>query len=358
MSGPFDDGPPPDPFDPYQRPFGDSFRPNPYGDGGPSLDGIAVAALVCSLTCCAAPVGIGLGIAGIVRTRDERRAGRWAAVAGLVLGVAVTIALAVGATALVVLGERTYYLEDARPGDCIDISGDSDALDMSEADCDEPHDAEVLHVGRFDDGLRRSYIDDADFCGPLAVRSGYAAVVDRGGYSIESVVDSDDVDTPELGDHFLCFAKEVDGDPLQAPLPRGDAPVDVPDERDRVVERVHSSDLEDGDCFNTPGVDEDDLVGRVTRVPCTTPHTYQVVGTIVLPAGRFPGDRAVEKRSDDCYELFDEFLGIAYEDSLYELSYYYPTAQSWRGYDDRTITCLAVHPRERKLTRSLEGIAR
>ena len=72
-SGPPPYGPPPDGPAPGQR--------------RPSLDGVSIAGLVCALTWCAAPVGIGLGIAGIVRTKRGKRRGRWAAVTGLVVGI-------------------------------------------------------------------------------------------------------------------------------------------------------------------------------------------------------------------------------------------------------------------------------
>ncbi|MFC7505183.1 DUF4190 domain-containing protein, partial [Nocardioides sp. GCM10030258] len=75
---------------PYSSPHGNPYG-SPYRASTPS-DGISIAALICSLTCCAAPVGIGLGIAGIVRTKDGQRSGRWAAVTGLVLGIFMMVA--------------------------------------------------------------------------------------------------------------------------------------------------------------------------------------------------------------------------------------------------------------------------
>lgn len=364
MNDPFgsDGGPPPDPFDPYQRPLADSFRTDPYLiQGGPALDGIAVASFVCSLTCCAAPVGIGLGIAGIVRTRDGRRGGRWMAVAGLVLGVLLTLGLAAGATGLVLLGTSTYFFDDARAGDCVDIDEQDDWLDISPADCDEPHDAEVVYAGRFTAELRTSYIEDIGFCHPLAKSAGYDGLIAGGAHRIDPIVESDDVEAPEIGDYFVCVAEAADGDQLTEPLPRhqpsgGDRPGS--DETDSDRETISSLDLRRGDCFDEPELDEDDLVNTVTRVPCNARHDYQVVGNVVLPKGRYPGEKALDARSDKCLDLFRDFLDIAYDDSRYELDYYSPTAQSWRKDDDRAITCLAVHPRGRKLTRDLEGIAR
>lgn len=364
MSDPFgnDGGPPPDPFDPYQRPLADSFRTNPYlVQGGPALDGISVASFVCALSCCAAPVGIGLGIAGIVRTRDERRGGRWMAVTGLVLGVLVTVAIAAGATGLVLLGTSTYFFDDARAGDCVDIEEqDGGWLDVSPAGCDEPHDAEVVYAGRFTAELRASYLESETFCHPLATSAGYGSVVDGNDHWIDPVVESEDADDPAVGDYYICVAELISGDDLTAPLPRREATGEdaAEDDPSDDQETISSLDLQRGDCFDEPELGEDDLVNTVTRVPCATRHDYQVVGNVMLPKGRYPGEKAVNARSDACLDLFRDFLDIAYDDSRFELDYYTPTAQSWREDDDRAITCLAVHPRGRKLTRDLEGIAR
>lgn len=362
MSDPFgsDGGPPPDPFAPYRHPSADPFHANPYlSEGGRSLDGIAVAALVCSLTCCAAPVAIGLGIAGIVRTRDERRSGRWMAVTGLALGVLLTLGLAAGVTGLVLLEQRTYFFEDARAGDCVDIEEqDGGWLDVTPAECDEPHDAEVVYAGRFTAELRTSYIGSDTFCHPLAKSAGYGALAGKGELWVDPVVESDDVDNPEVGDYFICVAEKTDGERLTEPLARSEANGGGrtdPDAR----ETISSLDLARGDCFNEPKLGKDGLVSTVTKVPCAKPHDYQVVGNIVLPKGKYPGEESVNDTADDrCLGEFREFLAISYDDSRFELSYYTPTSQSWRRDSDRTITCLAEHPRGKKLTRDLEGIAR
>ncbi len=58
------------------------------------LDGVSVAALVASLIMCG-PLGFILGIIGLARTADEKRRGRWAAVAGIAIG-SLTMLLAIG----------------------------------------------------------------------------------------------------------------------------------------------------------------------------------------------------------------------------------------------------------------------
>lgn len=365
MSNPYgghDSGPPPDPFHPYEQPSGGSYLPNPYlghggnAPGGSSTDGISIAALVCSLTCCAAPVGVGLGIAGIVRTRNERRSGRWAAITGLVVGVFGTLALVAGGIGLFWVGTNVVFFEDALAGDCIDVGDRGDSLDVWKADCDEPHDAEVLHAGRFSEALVEDYRDDAYFCDELAEASGYGSVVQQGRHEIYPIVESYDVEDPEVGDWFLCVAEARDDDRLEAPLPRGEAAA-TRDDEDELPTRKSTLDLEAGDCFDETDPEEE-LVYDVLPRPCDEPHSLEVLGSVELKPGKFPGDAAIDRRTEDCLEVFEDYVGISYDDSRFELYWYTPTADSWRNNKDRSITCVGAHPRDKKLNRSLEDIRR
>ncbi|MBM0125560.1 hypothetical protein [Pimelobacter simplex] len=190
--------------------------PNPY-DGPsyrsrPPYDGLSIAALVCSLTCCAAPVGIGLGIAGIVRTREGRRSGRWAAVTGVVVGV---VALLAGIGFVVfagVMGSRTVWEDEARAGQCIDIDFLGDPI---KASCSDPHAGEVIWAGRFDDGMVARYDELSwhEFCGGLpgldpayvdALRTEYVPRVEVDAYA----------DEPESGDAFFCYVERGDGEKI------------------------------------------------------------------------------------------------------------------------------------------------
>ncbi|KRB77122.1 hypothetical protein ASE01_10245 [Nocardioides sp. Root190] len=346
--GGYDSGPPPDPYPP---PGGHPLGFNPYDPrpGGwtdaRSTDGISIASLVCSLTCCAGPVGIGLGIAGIVRTKDARRSGRWAAVTGLVLGIVGTI-LAVGAgIGLTWYGTSTVFLEDARAGDCIDVG----EIDLWKRDCDEPHDAEVVHAGRFDDQSVREYIESEDsavFCEPLAVRAGYVDVAYT--HILSSWVDSYDVDEPQSGDHFICVAESYDGQELDGPLSRGDGSEAVGSAR-------WWSDLQVGDCFNDSGPD-DEGVGLVQVVDCTEDHDFQHIGQVQVYGADWPGEDAVEKRTDACLDRFATYLKIDFDDSYYDLTYYTPTAESWES-GERIIVCIGAGEPGEKLTETLKGIA-
>lgn len=364
MSNPYgghDSGPPPDQFNPYDPPSGGSYLPNPYvshggaSHGGSSTDGISIAALVCSLTCCAAPVGIGLGIAGIVRTKDDRRSGRWAAITGVVVGVVGTLALVAGGIGVFWFGTNVVFFEDAQPGDCVNVDGDT-SLDVWKADCDEPHDAEVVHADRFSAAQVEDYRNDPYFCDELAEASGYGSVVEQGRHEITSIVESYDAEDPEVGDWFLCVAQNRGDDQLDAPLPRGDAAA-APDDEDELPTRKSTLDLAEGDCFDETEADEE-LVYDVLPRQCDEPHSFEVLGSVELTAGKFPGDAAIDRRTEDCLEVFEDYVGIPYDDSRFELYWYTPTADSWRDFKDRSITCVGAHPRDKKLSRSLADIRR
>lgn len=352
MSNPYDGGVPP-----YEPPVGGPYggyaaSNNPYGDpyrSAAPTDGLSIAALVCSLTCCAAPVGIGLGIAGIVRTKDGRRSGRWAAVTGLVVGIVMMLASVAVIIGLVWYGTNTVLIEDARAGDCIDV-GD---VDIWKAECDEPHDAEVIHAGQFDEELVEQYVatpSATEFCAPLAVRSGYADVVRQGNHGISTWVDSWDIDDPDVGDHFICVAEPLEGD-LDAPLPRGER-------SEQTGTGSSPSALGIGDCFDEPGdASGDELIGMVVVVPCDEEHEFQYIGAVQVYGNDFPGIAAIERRAEACGDRFETYLRIPYDDSRYDFFYYWPTEELWVD-GERMIRCLGAAPDGEKLTESLKGIRR
>ncbi|WP_408896286.1 hypothetical protein ACJ5H2_15365 [Nocardioides sp. R1-1] len=204
-------------YPPYQP------GPNPYGASVPGAvrapyDGLSIAALVCSLTCCAAPVGIGLGIAGIVRTSGVRRSGRWAAVTGLVVGLLVLLA-AIGFVVFAgVMGSRTVWEDEARVGQCIDVDFLGDPI---KASCVDPHAGEVIWTGTFDADLLGVFDDVsvAEFCHGLpGLAPDYAAAIRSGDYDVRVETDSFDEDEPESGDAFFCYVERSDGEDLTGRL--------------------------------------------------------------------------------------------------------------------------------------------
>jgi hypothetical protein len=182
-------------------------------------DGISVAALVCALTCCAAPVAVGLGFAGLVRTSGGRRRGLWAAVTGLVLGV---IGCVLGVVVLVGGGIAllsTASESDAVPGDCLDVTRAFDGTDLWWSDCYGPHDAEVLAAGRLgsDAAMMATHMGDDAWCRE-AIGPDLADLVREKDLVLGLTTDSYDPDAPEEGDAWFCWAERSDHRKLEAPL--------------------------------------------------------------------------------------------------------------------------------------------
>jgi hypothetical protein len=111
-----------------------------------------------------------------------------------------------------------------------------------------------------------------------------------------------------------------------------------------------------GDCLNDGGAE-----GEISSVPiieCDEPHDTEVFDRIILDDGEYPGKEAViAKANAACESAFDSFVGIAYAESAFDFSYYYPTAASWAT-GDREILCLIFDPAGKIETGSLSGVAR
>lgn len=147
---------------------------------------------------------------------------------------------------------------------------------------------------------------------------------------------------------------------------------------ERVVERIDEvaadpdgdastvlpTELEDGDCFDDPvlrgitGAGEVEEAEEVEILPCDEPHDFEVYATIRLEGDDYPGSAVIDRRGGRCLSLFEEFVGIPYVESRYEVFQYFPTQRSWDWADDRTITCVIGHARQAKVEGSLEGARR
>lgn len=218
------------------QPTGGEPSSNPYGGGygggygafepGPPAartDGVSIAAFVCALTCCAGPVGIGLGIAGIVRTRNGQRRGRWAAVTGVVLGIVGTLALIAAVVGMTIVGTKIVFEEDARVGQCVNTGFlGSETDDLWKADCSEEHDAEVVAVRVATAGMEADYdagTPIAEICAPF-VDDAYTELAADDTYRMDFATDAFDDDVTE-GDWLVCYLERADGERLDGPLADG-----------------------------------------------------------------------------------------------------------------------------------------
>ncbi|QIS40921.1 septum formation family protein [Clavibacter capsici] len=148
-------------------------------------------------------------------------------------------------------------------------------------------------------------------------------------------------------------------------------PHDAPrDEKGAVTAsgRTDVFDLRQGDCIedqslvdSVSGEDTDGVAQEVTAVrtvPCSDPHDFEAYREVTLTGGSdYPGSDPVDAQADDaCGTAFDSFIGFDYQDSIYDYTYYQPTAEGWMT-GDRIVTCLVGDPAG-KTTGSLAGIGR
>lgn len=105
---------------------------------------------------------------------------------------------------------------------------------------------------------------------------------------------------------------------------------------------VHA--MEVGMCWNDPssaGLGATEVL-EVDAVPCSEPHDNEVYALVDYPASGgapFPGEAAIETAAFDlCRSAFEPFTGTAYEQSILDIFYIYPTLDTWLE-GDREIVC-------------------
>ena len=113
--------------------------------------------------------------------------------------------------------------------------------------------------------------------------------------------------------------------------------------------------LKVGDCLAEPAVGE---VEKVPVVPCSETHDSELFHSFMLTGDEYPGvDAIVEEVGTECIPEFATFMGIAYEESEWDISTIYPTQETWDGIDDREVLCGVFPLSEEDTTGSARGIA-
>lgn len=105
--------------------------------------------------------------------------------------------------------------------------------------------------------------------------------------------------------------------------------------------------LKEGDCIDdeasaeaSTASEDPEEVYNVPTVPCSDPHTWEVMKNLTMADEEFPGDTETAAYADEqCLAEFEGFIGVAYDDSIHDFTYYTPTAAGWAS-GDRTINCL------------------
>lgn len=210
---------PPPTGQPYGAPSGYPPAAFPGGEQGPPSKGMAIGALVSSFLCCL-PVGLVLGIIVLRRGRDGRDHGKGLAIAAIVVNVLVMLASLVLVVVAVVAGSQIRAVDDLQPGDCISgdgLRGDAASFSsLTEEDCAEPHDAEVMgtFVLTSQDLEDHPDSDYGDLCDEaVADDPDRAEATLRDDVSLLVIYDGE-----EPGDTVACLALAADGGQLDEPL--------------------------------------------------------------------------------------------------------------------------------------------
>ena len=100
--------------------------------------------------------------------------------------------------------------------------------------------------------------------------------------------------------------------------------------------------LEVGDCFDDPPGQAAEL-SEVVEVPCSESHDNEVYAVADHPAGGdapYPGGDALDAYGFGyCLSEFENYVGIAYEESRLDFTYFYPVQEGWEKDGDREFAC-------------------
>ena len=115
--------------------------------------------------------------------------------------------------------------------------------------------------------------------------------------------------------------------------------------------------LKVGDCLTEAAVTGGET-NTAPVVPCGEAHPFEVYAEFDLDDGDFPGTDAIEAPAMEfCETEFEKFVGVAYNDSTLDYTWFEPTAESWSA-DDRLVQCIIGDPEDAEITGSLKGAAR
>ncbi len=118
-----------------------------------------------------------------------------------------------------------------------------------------------------------------------------------------------------------------------------------------------ANNLRVGDCYDLKVPDANEIED-VTAKPCTEAHQYEMYWTGAMAEGDYPAETAFEDYVvANCDPAFTTFIGRAFEDSVLDIYWLYPTDDSWRQ-GDRTVQCAVYDPNQPLLTASLKGANR
>lgn len=108
-----------------------------------------------------------------------------------------------------------------------------------------------------------------------------------------------------------------------------------------------------GECYGQPPTS--DLVESVEPISCDEPHGIEIYHVFDIDLPAFDADAVSLASQDGCYDVFEGYMGISYEESWYGFDGLLPSSQSWNQ-GDREVVCF-VMPFEEGISESV-GSAR
>jgi hypothetical protein len=116
------------------------------------------------------------------------------------------------------------------------------------------------------------------------------------------------------------------------------------------------SELKVGDCFNQQDPDAEEA-NEVDAKPCDDGHEFELIFVGAMPDGAYPIQTDFENYvGGACLPAFDEYVGMAYEQSRLEVYWYFPVEAGW-DQGDHTIQCAIYDPDDSEIVGSLRGAA-
>jgi hypothetical protein len=107
-----------------------------------------------------------------------------------------------------------------------------------------------------------------------------------------------------------------------------------------------------GDCTGELG---SGTIENLALIPCDQTHYWEAYSSTQLTDATYPGNSAVSEQANKlCSDTFEPWSGIAAGDTKYDITFFYPTLQTWTNANDREILCF-VGTEKGGLKGSLKG---
>lgn len=109
-----------------------------------------------------------------------------------------------------------------------------------------------------------------------------------------------------------------------------------------------------GECFERP--EDTDSIADFDTVDCDEAHFGEVFHKFDIPGDDYPGDEAVGQQAEEnCIAAFEEYVGVPFAESIYQIFPITPTEETWNEADDREVICVLTSADQSDLTGSKEG---